>query len=100
FKWYRKAAELGNAGAQYKLGWYYVNSDEGIDKDLSEAVSFKWYRKAAEQGHAGAQYGLGWCYENGSGVDKDLSEAFKWYSKAAKQGHAGAKDRLKTLGVD
>ena len=52
FKWYRKAAEQGDAGAQYGLGWCYENGS-GVDKDLSEA--FKWYSKAAKQGHAGAK---------------------------------------------
>ncbi|MBQ9776558.1 MAG: sel1 repeat family protein, partial [Lentisphaeria bacterium] len=52
-KWYRKAAEQGDAKAQYNLGncYYFGN---GVTENEQEAV--KWYRKAAEQGDAKAQY--------------------------------------------
>jgi uncharacterized protein len=48
-KWYRLAAEQGNANAQYNLGVMYDNGD-GVVQDYAEAV--KWYRLAAEQGNA------------------------------------------------
>ena len=51
-KWYRKAAEQGNAKAQYNLGWMYDNGRGVVESD-SEAV--KWYQKAAEQGHEKAK---------------------------------------------
>jgi TPR repeat protein len=51
-KWYRKAAEQGDAEAQFKLGRAFVNG-EGVDKDKMEAV--KWFRLAAEQGYANAE---------------------------------------------
>ena len=90
-KWYRKAAEQGNAKAQCNLGVCYGNG-RGVSKDESEAV--KWYRKAAEQGNANAQFNLGVCYDNGRGVSKDESEAVKWYRKAAEQGYAAAQCNL------
>lgn len=46
-KWYRKAAEQGNADAQNKLGFMYDNG-YGVSEDKAKAV--EWYRKAAEQG--------------------------------------------------
>ena len=45
-----KAAERGDANAQYRLGNCYA---EGMEKNDAEAV--KWYRKAAEQGNDDAQ---------------------------------------------
>ena len=51
-RWYRLAAEQGNAGAQLNLGAMYSNG-EGVPQDDAEAV--RWYRLAAEQGNAGAQ---------------------------------------------
>ena len=51
-KWYRRAAELGLAAAQFKLGSIYAGGI-GVPQDDTESV--KWYRKAAEQGHDGAQ---------------------------------------------
>lgn len=80
---YRKAAEKGNAMAQYELG-----EAHSIRKEWKEAM--KWYRKAAEQGHAEAQYKLGHCYLNGNGVEQDRKEAVKWWRKAAEQGYAEA----------
>jgi TPR repeat protein len=88
---YRKAAEKGDAIAQYLLGYCYAKG-EGVSKDLAEAV--KWYRKAAEQGDADAQYALGYRYENGEGVAKDAAQAAKWYRKAANQGDAIAQHNI------
>ena len=45
-KWYRKAAEQGNAGGQLNLGLCYEKG-EGVKPDKTEAI--KWLRKAAEQ---------------------------------------------------
>jgi TPR repeat protein len=47
-RWYRKAAEQGNAAGQTNLGWMYAEGRGGLAKDDGEAV--RWYRKAAEQG--------------------------------------------------
>ncbi len=82
-KWYRKAAEQGNATAQNNLGVCYENGD-GVAKDMKEAV--KWYQKAAEQGNADAQLNLEPFYR--SGADEDKAEAFKWLLKTTMQGHA------------
>jgi TPR repeat protein len=90
-KWYRKAAEQGNAIAQFSLGNKYLNG-EGVSQDYAEAV--KWYRKAAEQGYARAHLNLGWMYYDGRGVTQDYAEAAKWYRKAAEQGHAKAQFNL------
>ena len=86
-KWYRKAAEQGNASAQNNLGGCYYNG-RGVTQDYYEAV--KWYRKAAEQGYAFAQYNIGLCYEYGRGVTQNYNEAVKWYRKASEQGYANA----------
>ena len=54
-QYYTRAAELGNAEAQYKLGVCYLNGD-GVKKDRTEAL--KWLREAAERGHAKAKKAL------------------------------------------
>jgi len=46
-KWFRKAADQGEAGAQYFLALKY-DQGQGVRKDAGVAV--KWARKAAEQG--------------------------------------------------
>jgi TPR repeat protein len=49
--WYQKAAEQGNAAAQYNLGMCYYKG-LGVRQDYNEAM--RWLRKAAEQGLAEA----------------------------------------------
>ena len=44
-----KAAEQGDANAQYNLGSMYFDV-RGVSQDYKQAVA--WYRKAAEQGNA------------------------------------------------
>ena len=86
-RWYRKAAELGNADAQCALGVMYHNG-YGVAQNDAEAA--KWYRKAAEQGHIAAQLSLGILYDDGRGVEQDYTEAAKWYRAAAEQGNDAA----------
>ena len=87
----RKAAEQGDADAQYNLGVMYERG-LGVSQDYAEAV--KWYRKAAEQGWAEAEYNLGVMNQEGLGVTQYYAEAMKWYRKAAEQGHAWAQFEL------
>ena len=76
--WYTKAAEQGNAEAQYILGVFYATG-EGVKKDLLRAGA--WYLKSAEQGHAWAQCDLGFCYYEGEGIRKDVEKAMNiWKS--------------------
>ena len=58
-KWYRLAADQGDASAQYNLGVMYANG-QGVPQNHAEAV--KWYRLAADQGNASAQFNLGDMY--------------------------------------
>ena len=90
----RKAAEQGDAEAQYNLGVRYANG-EGVPEDYKEAV--KWFRKAAEQGTAKAQCNLGIRYANGEGVPKNYVEAYKWFLLAAAQGDSSAKENKKII---
>ena len=90
-KWYRKAAEMGYAEAQYHLGYMY-NKGKGVTQDYTEAL--KWFRKGADQGYAKAQNGLGYMYRNGQGVTQDYAEAIKWFRKAADQDLAMAQSNL------
>jgi len=83
-KWYRKAAEQGEANAQSDLGIMYHHGN-GVPQNYAEAL--KWVRKAAEQGDAEASFELGWKYQYGyRGIPQDLTEATKWYLKAGRAG--------------
>ena len=89
----RKAAEQGDAEAQYRLGVCY-HWGSGVPQDKGEAA--KWYRKSADQGFASAQHNLGFLYAGGDGVPRDKEEAVKWFRKAAEQEDALAQFRLGT----
>lgn len=80
-KEFLKAAEQGNADAQFRLGLFYANNVE--NQNYPKAV--KWYLKAAEQGHVEAQFNLGFLYANGLGGPANYEEAIRWYRKAAEQ---------------
>ena len=82
-----KAAEQGDAEAQFHLGLMYDLGD-GVPED--NATAMHWYLKAAEQGEVRAQVNLGSMYERGDGVLKDDIAAFHWFQKAAELGFAMA----------
>ena len=110
---FQKAAEKGNAEAQYMLGQIYEDGGMGMavpDSDGSytngRVVNFhpvpndfglaaKWYRMAAKQGNALAQNHLGLIYADGRGVPQDYAEAYFWLSLARANGSHSS-----TNGVD
>ncbi len=55
--WYRRAAEAGDAEAQYRLGMVLKSGKTDGADGPEQAVG--WLRKAAEQGHAKAKEALG-----------------------------------------
>jgi hypothetical protein len=83
----RKAAEHGDAQAQYDLGVQYAKGD-GVPQD--EEIAMACYRKAAELGYVEAQNRLAFWYYEGRGVGQNYAEAAKWWRKAAEQGNAEA----------
>ncbi len=87
----RRAAEMGIAEAQFKLGKIY-HEGLGVNQDFAEAL--KWYRRAVEQGNAKAQNNLGNMYYKGSGVNQDYAKAVELYRKSAEQGNAIAQLNL------
>lgn len=54
--YYREAADMGHAKAQYNVGWLYETGNGLRSKDLVQAKI--WYRKAAAQGHEIAKAAL------------------------------------------
>jgi clan AA aspartic protease (TIGR02281 family) len=92
-KWFRLAADKGNAKALGFLGAIFHDGGEGVAKDYREAV--KWYRLAAQKGNADAEGTLGQIfYTGGAGVTQDFKEAATWYALAAVHGEAEAQLRF------
>ena len=85
--WFRKAAELGLADAQYNLALICYDG-LGITQNYPEALS--WFTQAAEQGHVESQWNLGRMYFRGQGVTQNFVEAYTWWSIAASNGYAEA----------
>ena len=87
--WYKKAAELGHADAQFEMAKGFDASERG--------QAAQWYRRAAAQGHADAQYALAALQLQGLGIAQDPISALTWYALAAEQGHASAQFALAQL---
>ena len=90
-QWFHKAAEQGNAEAEYNLAQYY-QIGVGYPQDLPEAAL--WYARSAKQGYGLAQLALGRMNYTGQGVKADKVEAYKWFKLAQLQGVADAQKEL------
>jgi TPR repeat protein len=85
-RWYRFAADLGDASAAWKVADYHMRSEE-ITKD--NAVFLKYLTLAAEGGTTYAQVSLGRVYEIGALVPRDIERAASLYAAAAASGDRG-----------
>ncbi len=90
---YLKAANLGDAEAQYIAGAMYFKGLAGT-KDLRRA--FTLLHRAALQGKSTPESEkiIGQAFLLGSGVPKNYSEARRWYSLAAAKGDNEAQNEL------
>lgn len=88
---FRKAADAGNANAQFNLALLYQNG-QGVEQNSTEA--FNWARKSADHGNAAGETLLGAMYESGEGVSRDEAAAADLYNKAAYQGYPWAESLL------
>ena len=84
-RWYRSAADQGNALAQFALGELYARG-LGLEQDYRAAAD--WFERAALSGNVSAQYRLAYAFENGLGRGRDYSAAALWYGRA-RQGSRG-----------
>jgi len=117
----KRAAERGNARAQFDLGLMYANGD-GVEKNealalmwfnraaqnnFSKALNvtkvatvnetsqkFKFAQEAAKRGDARAQFDLAMMYKNGEGVTRNERLAFNYFHKAARKNHSEAKFQM------
>ena len=88
FRYAKKAAELGDAGAHYQLSCF-IYEGRVVEKDEKKAVYH--FEQAAIGGHAIARYNLG-CVEEENGR---MDRAVKHWIIAAKLGHDYSVDALK-----
>lgn len=93
-KWFRKAAELGHAEAQWYLGYRLM---DGIGTPVDEAEGLSWFHRAAAGGKIEAHNHIGYSYYYGKGVEQDHAQAAYWYRKGADLGDPCAMNNLSLL---
>lgn len=90
-KWFERAAQLGNAYAQFRLGELYL---AGKGATRNALVAADWLEKAAHRGNAAAQLTLGQLFLDGTDVPAAPMRGEYWLERAAIEGNAEARDRL------
>lgn len=87
FAYFKKAADLGDAAANYVLGRKYEYG-QGVRKSSKKA--FEYYLKAAEQNlksdshQISVQHKLAECFYEGKGILQSIDSARKYFQYAAK----------------
>lgn len=87
FKYFKIAADMGNAEAQYYTGLCYY-SGNGTSINFNEA--YKYFKKSADSGNTEALYYMGRCLISGKGVKKDIEKGNLLIKKASDKGNAKA----------
>lgn len=82
-----KAAEQGDAEAQYQVGLIYIY---GNDEPKDAEKAFEWMSRAAAQNVVPAMRELGIMYASGEGTEPDLGRAVQLLSDAADNLDPGA----------
>jgi len=90
-RWYRRAAEAGEATAMMMLGWHYQNG-RSVSQDTTQAI--RWYRRAAELENAQGALRLAQLLAQGHGGPEGRAEAIRWYRLAAVAGDPTAMAEL------
>lgn len=96
FRLYLKAAEMGNAEAQFIVGGLYY---KGIGTDVNQRQAFKWLLRAEQQGHFTSESLtiIGSMYLEGRGAPQNYLQAKEYLRRAAEQGNLIAKKNLAFL---
>lgn len=92
-RWYRFAAEQGEADAMAALGRLLLQEKQAA----ARATAWQLFQRAAGLGDPDGQYYLGWMLTEPEGELRDNVQAYGWFIKAARQGHVGAQLAVATL---
>lgn len=82
-RWYLKAAESGDAGAENEIGYFY-QFGIGVPRDAARAMH--WFQLASAAGSTWAKVNLGVSYFQGQGVRRDVAAARHYFQEAADKG--------------
>ncbi|MBC3861750.1 sel1 repeat family protein [Undibacterium jejuense] len=86
--WFKKAAEGGDAGAQFFYAEANYKSKLGLKQNYTEA--WKWYAGASRQNNDKASFMLSRMCKYGEGVPLNLEQSIHWLQVASEQGNAQA----------
>lgn len=94
FELFMKAAKLGYAPSQFRLGCSYEYGTLGCQIDPKRSIA--WYSKAAEKGEPESELALsGWYLTGSEGIlQQSDTEAYLWARRAAEKGLAKAEYAL------
>ena len=90
-EYYQKAAEGGNAYAQYKLARFY---ETGYYVKKNKKKAFYWYLRAANNYFVPAYEAVAVRYEKGNGTKKNEIQAARWYALALQYGSETARKKV------
>lgn len=94
---FQKAAEKGNAEAEYNIADLYLN---GLGVEEDHETSAEWLKKSAEKDYPEAQNMLAVMYYGGVGVPQDYEKAAKWAKRSAAYDMVDAQYVLASLYAD
>jgi TPR repeat protein len=90
-------AEVGDAEAQYQVGYAYRRGNPHYGVVINLEHAFKWFERATAKGHSNAQFNLGLMYQWGEFVTKNeetglnhIQTALSWLKTAADAGNSVA----------
>ncbi|MGH8495249.1 MAG: 2OG-Fe(II) oxygenase [Gammaproteobacteria bacterium] len=89
--WFERAAEAGDAEAQYRLGELLAL---GLTEPPDASLAFDWLERAAAQGHVTARMQMAYCLEYGLGREADVQAATRLCFEAAGKGDPRAQNCL------
>ena len=90
-RWYRLAAEKGDAEGMVALGRLLLHETGPEGRDAARQL----FRRAAQLDDPNGQYYLGWLLAQADGA-RDDARAYAWFIKSAHQGHVGAQVAVAT----
>lgn len=85
-RWYRLAAERGDARAMAALGRLLLKENSTEARQAARQL----FQKSAELNDPGGQYNLGWMLASQEAGSSGDADAFGWFIRSARQGHVGA----------
>lgn len=90
-KWFKLAAENGNASSYFQLGQMYF---EGVGVEQNYDISIEHLKKASELNSSDAMYTLGLIYLEGEIAKQDINQGIKYLLDASKLENFLAEEEL------